>query len=89
MDLTGVPFRRCHFLEASMVELRVDRCVFEECTLADVRGMQVSDRDLPYLVLRGATVEAISWTTADLTGVHIDITQALAMSYGALIDSPA
>jgi hypothetical protein len=72
-----------------MVELRVDRCVFEECTLADVRGMQVSDRDLPYLVLRGATVEAICWTTADLTGVHIDMTQALAMSYGALIDSPA
>lgn len=32
LELAGVTFRRCHFLEASMVELQIDRCVFEECT---------------------------------------------------------
>lgn len=180
LDLTGVTFRRCHFLEASMVELRVDRCVFEDCTLTGVRlnAAQFTDTALRSSTLakavlfgvvselltagdllhrgrrtrnagigqrsflcrvarrgrietrpvrrsdagdrrhrrrpagyrsspcrsvlrsvegsqagadlRGATVDAINWTTVDLTDVQIDMAQALAvaMSYGAQIDSP-
>ena len=87
-------------VDASKLDLSGTRMREIDATDADLRGTDLRRCDLSYARLqgaklaganlRGATVEAINWTTVDLIDVLIDMPQglAVAMSYGALIDFP-
>ncbi len=85
VDLSGSDLSGQRFREADLTDADLRECDLTGADLdrARVRGTRLRGSDL-----RGAATEAWPWREVDLTGVRIDLTQAVqvAAGHGALID---
>jgi uncharacterized protein YjbI with pentapeptide repeats len=84
-DLRGVDLSGCRLREANLVQTDLRKAVLRGADLSGARtiGTRLDDADL-----RGATVDPSLWTTASLTGVRVDIPQAMAFAsaHGLCLD---
>ena len=85
-DLRGVDLSGCRLRETSLVETDLRKAVLRGADLSGARttGTRLDDADL-----RGATVDPTLWKTAALTGVRVDVPQAMAfaLAHGLRLDA--
>jgi uncharacterized protein YjbI with pentapeptide repeats len=78
-DLSGQKLRECDLTDADLREC--------DLTEADLDRARLVGAKLRGADLRGASTEAVHWRAIDLTGVRLDLVQAVAVAraHGALV----
>jgi uncharacterized protein YjbI with pentapeptide repeats len=83
-DLSGSDLSGQRFREADLTDADLREC---DLTGADLDHARLQGAKLRGADLRGASAEAVHWRALDLTGVRLDLVQAVALAraHGALV----
>jgi uncharacterized protein YjbI with pentapeptide repeats len=83
-DLSGLDLSGQRFREADLTDADLREC---DLTGADLDHARLQGTKLRGADLRGASADAVNWRALDLTGVRLDLVQAVqfARAHGALV----